>query len=312
MSNTIFYIDGGAGRVIAAIPALLKYGRLNPTADWNVVIPAWDALLWSIPELQDRTYGADTKGLWDNIISTADKIITPEPYRLPAYFRQEISLVEAFDREINNTTDHSDLGVPKLMFSQAEEKWAVNTIADIRQQQQKAITIVVQPFGRGATLDRADVVDTASRSLSPDAYISLVKKLSAKYNMVFFGEPQFQIATDSYTVKLPNTTDLRMWASLIEYADYFVGVDSVGQHMARATDTPGTVIFGSTFPINTSYPDYFQIVEKAGQKKYSPIRITGLDSVLADRYNDHMMDYSEAEIVDLYNKIVADIERTVK
>lgn len=130
--------------------------------------------------------------------------------------------------------------------------------------------------------------------------------------MVFFGEPQFQIATDSYTVKLPNTTDLRMWASLIEYADYFVGVDSVGQHMARATDTPGTVIFGSTFPINTSYPDYFQIVEKAGQKKYSPIRITGLDSVLADRYNDHMMDYSEAEIVDLYNKIVADIERTVK
>jgi hypothetical protein len=310
--KTIFYIDGGAGRVIAAIPALLKFGRLNPTADWNVVIPAWDALYWSIPELQDRTYGADTKGLWDNIVSKADVIYTPEPYRVPAYFRQEISLVEAFDQEINNTMDHSDLGAPKMMFSQAEEKWAVNTIADIRQQQQKAITIIVQPFGRGATLDRADVVDTASRSLSPDAYISLVKKLSAKYNMVFFGEPQFQIATDSYTVKLPNTTDLRMWASLIEYADYFVGVDSVGQHMARATNTPGTVIFGSTFPINTSYPDYFQIIEKPGEKKYSPIRITGLDSMLADRYNDRMMDYSESDIVELYNKIVADIERTVK
>ena len=312
MSKTIFYIDGGAGRVVAAIPALLKYGRLNPTADWNVVIPAWDSLYWSIPELQDRTYGADTKGLWDNIVSKADEIITPEPYRLPAYFTQQISLVEGFDREINNTTDHSDLGVPKMMFNKAEEKWAVNTIADIKQQQQKSKTIIIQPFGRGATLDRVDIVDTASRSLSPDAYISLTKKLAAKYNMIFFGEPQFQIQTDTYTAKIVQNADLRMWASLIEYCDYFVGVDSVGQHMARACGKPGTVIFGSTFPINTSYPDWFQIIEKEGEKKYSPIRITGLDSVLADRYNDRMMDFDETEITEMYNKIVADIEAKTK
>jgi len=99
---------------------------------------------------------------------------------------------------------------------------------------------------------------------------------------------------------------------LIECADYFVGVDSVGQHMARASNTPGTVIFGSTFPVNTSYPDYFQIIEKEGHKKYSPIRITGLDSILADRYNDRMIDFDEKEITDMYNKIVTDIEAKVK
>jgi ADP-heptose:LPS heptosyltransferase len=231
---------------------------------------------------------------------------------VPGYFRQELSLAEAFDREINRTTDHSDLGVPKLVFNKAEEKWAVNTVADVKQQQQKNKTIVIQPFGRGATLDRADVVDSASRSLSPDAYITLVKKLATSYNLIFFGEPQFQIVTDTYTAKLPATTDLRMWSALIECVDYFVGVDSVGQHMARAVGTPGTVIFGSTFPINTSYPDYFQIIEKSGQKKYSPIRITGLDSILADRYNDRMMDFDESEIIDMYNKIVKDIESKTK
>lgn len=307
--KTIFYIDGGAGRVIAAIPALLKYHRLNPNAEWWVVIPAWDGLLWSIPELQDRTYGADTKGLWDNIIKHCDRIVSPEPYRIPKYFRQEYSLAQAFDHEINGTDDHSDLGPPIMMFNKAEEKWAANTLADIKQQQQKSKTIIIQPFGRGASLDRADVVDNASRSLSPDAYISLVKKLSIRYNLVFFGEPQFQIVTDTYTAKLPPTTDLRMWGALIECADYFLGVDSVGQHMARAVGTPGTVIFGSTFPVNTSYPDYFQIIEKAGTKKYSPIRITGLDSMLADRVNDRLMDFDEAEITDMYNKIVVDIEK---
>jgi len=311
MTQTVIYIDGGAGRVIAAIPALLKFNRLNPNIEWAIIIPAWDALLWSIPELQDRVYGADTKGIWDNIISKADVLMTPEPYRLPAYFKQEISLVEGFDREINGSTDHSDLGAPKMFFNKAEEKWAANTIADVIQSQQKEKTIVIQPFGRGATLDRNDVVDTASRSLSPDAYISLAKKLADKYNMIFFGEQQFQIVTDAYTAKLPPETDLRMWASLISYADYFVGVDSVGQHMARATGCPGTVIFGSTFPINTSYPDFFQIIEKPGHKKYSPIRITGLDSVLADRFNDNMCDFDEDEITDIFNKIVADIEKNV-
>lgn len=310
--KTVIYIDGGAGRVIAAIPALLKYHRLNPTKEWYIVIPAWDSLLWSIPELQDRTYGTDTKGIWDSLISKVDEIVSPEPYRLPAYCRQEISLVEAFDRELNHTTDHSDLGAPKMLFNKAEEKWAVNTIADIRTAQKQLKTLIIQPFGRGATIDRVDIVDTASRSLSADSYISLVSKLSTKYNMVFFGEPQYQIVTDSFTVKLPQQTDLRSWAALIDAADYFIGVDSVGQHMARATNTPGTVIFGSTFPINTSFPDFFQIIEKPGIKKYSPIRIAGLDSILADRSNDRMMDFSEAEIEQMCNKIIADIEQKVK
>lgn len=312
MSKTIIYIDGGAGRVIAAIPALLKYHRLNPNKDWNVIIPAWDNLLWGIPQLQDLAYGADTKGLWDNIISKADVILSPEPYRVPGYFRQELTLAQAFDREINQTTDHSDLMPPRLVFNKAEEKWAANIMADVKQQQQKAKTIVIQPFGRGAVVDRADIVDTASRSLSSDAYVSLVRRLAAKYNTIFFGEPQFQVAADSFAIKIQQPTELRMWAALIECCDYFVGVDSVGQHMARACNKPGTVIFGSTFPINTSYPEWFQIIEKPGIKKYSPIRIAGLDSMLADRYNDRLMDFEESEINDIFNKIVTDIETKVR
>jgi ADP-heptose:LPS heptosyltransferase len=100
-----------------------------------------------------------------------------------------------------------------------------------------------------------------------------------------------------------------MWASLIDAADYFVGVDSVGQHMARAVGTKGTVIYGSTFPINTSYPDYFQVLEKEGIKKYSPIRISGLDSVLADRLNEKLMEFEEKEIKEIYDTIVSDIEK---
>lgn len=310
MAKTIFYIDGGAGRVLTAIPALLKYAKLNPDGDWAVLVPAWDYLYWGIPELQDRTYGIDTKGLFDNVIKSADRIITPEPYRCPAYFNQEISLSQAFDREINNTMDHSDLGQPVLVLNKAEQTIAKNTIADLKNIQKRQKTIIFQPYGRGAKIEREEIIDEESRSLDPKSYLFLCRKLAQRYNMIFFGEPQFQQKDDKFAANY--TCDLRQWAALIQEADYFLGVDSVGQHMARALGKPGTVLIGSTFAVNTTYPGYFNIIEKPGVKKYSPIRITGLDSVLANRLNENTMKYSERELDALYNNIVSDIERKVK
>lgn len=310
MAKTIFYIDGGAGRVMTAIPALLKYHRLNPNSDWAVLIPAWDFLYWGIPELQDRTYGVDTKGIFDSIVLNSDRIVTPEPYRVPAYFRQEISLAEAFDREINNTVDHSDLGQPIMIFNKQETAVAKATISELKEKMKRSKTVVFQPYGRGAKVERDEINDEESRSLDGKSYLNLVKRLSQRYNMIFFGEPQFQQKIDTFAANY--TCDLRQWGALIQEADYFLGVDSVGQHLARAVGKPGTVIIGSTFAKNTSYPGYFNIIEKSGVKKYSPIRITGLDSVLANRLNENTMKFSDKEINELYNNIVSDIEKKVR
>lgn len=307
----IFWIDGGAGRAVAAIPALIKFGRLNPNVEWACMVAAWDFLYWGIPELQDRTYGIDTKGVFDNVVKNADQIITPEPYRCPAYFRQEISLVEAFDREINNTMDHSDLGVPVLKFNQQETMVAKNTLEDLKAAQKKQKTVIFQPFGRGAKVDnRQGVFDEESRSLSQKDYIYLVKKIAMRYNTIFFGEPDFQLKQD--TVSQKYTCDLRQWGALIQEADYFIGCDSVGQHMARAVGTPGTVIFGSTFPVNTSYPDFFQIIETHQARKYTPIRIAGLDVTLGNRLNEGTINFTTKELDDIFNAIVADIEKKVR
>ena len=82
--------------------------------------------------------------------------------------------------------------------------------------------------------------------------------------------------------------------------------------MARAVNIPGTVLFGSTFPINTSYTDHFNIIEKEGTKKYSPIRIAGLDSTLSNRLNESSMKFTNKELDEIFNQIVSDIEKKVK
>ena len=105
---------------------------------------------------------------------------------------------------------------------------------------------------------------------------------------------------------------MRFWTAIIESVDYFIGCDSVGQHMARAFDIPGTVIMGSTYASNVSYPDYFNIIEnKNVEKVYSPIRVAGFDCHLTDRLNDKLMDFSEEEVDEIYKSIVKDIKEKV-
>ena len=302
-------IDGGAGRAIAAIPAFIKYAKKND--DFAIFVYGWDTLYWGIPELQDKVFNPEQKGIFEQIVLKAEEIISPEPYRVPGYYKQEKSLAEAFDYLINNTDDHSDLGPPVLKTSKMEEVNAAGLILDAKNQQQKQKTIVIQPFGRSVQKHQTGViVDESSRSLEPQSYLKLVKKLSAKFNLVLMAEQQFHMQEDTYTLK-PNA-DLRNWISFIDAADYFIGCDSVGQHIARGLEKPGTVIVGSTFAVNTTYPDYFNIIEKKDTKKYSPIRISGLEGHLADRANDTLMDFNDNEINNIYSNILKDIEKKVK
>lgn len=309
----IFAIDGGAGRVVAAIPALEKYAKNHPNDDWAIVVFGWDILFFGHPLLQDRVYSADVKGIFNSLIKDSD-IISPEPYRLWEYFNQKCSLAEGFDKIINETDDHSDLDKPNIYLNKAEEKIAANILADVKVNQQKDLTIVIQPFGRSARIDNGDVIDDSSRSIEPHVYYKLVKKLSQKYNIIFMGEPEYiQQIQEKDTQSFKLQTDLRGWAAIIEASDYFIGCDSVGQHMARAFDKPGTILMGSTFAINTTYPDYFQIIENENvEKVYSPIRVCGFDSHLADRLNDKCMDFTDDQVEEIYKKIVTDIKEKAR
>lgn len=304
-------IDGGAGRAIAAIPALKKYAQHNISQNFIILVNGWDSLYWGIPELHGKVFNPDQKGAFEQFLLDADSVITPEPYRLPGYYRQQKSLAEAFDCIINNTNDHSDLTAPVLVTSKVEEANAAMFIKQLKQQQQKQKTIVIQPFGRSIEkINESIVLDSSSRSLNPETYLKIVKKLSAKYNVVLFAEKNFWLQEDTYTFK--PEADLRMWTAFIDAADYFIGCDSVGQHIARAVNKPGTVIIGSTFAINTSYPKYFNIIERDVPKVYSPIRISGLESHLADRINEKTMEFTDDEINKIYENIVKDIEQKVK
>ena len=61
--TTIIAIDGGIGRVITSIPALLKYHKNHPDEEWYIMIPGWEDATWGFPELQERTFTLTQKVL---------------------------------------------------------------------------------------------------------------------------------------------------------------------------------------------------------------------------------------------------------
>tara|TARA_R100000027_G_scaffold8936_1_gene6427 strand:- start:2820 stop:3764 length:945 start_codon:yes stop_codon:yes gene_type:complete len=308
----IINIDGGIGRVITSLPSLLKYHKNNPNEEWYISIPGWDFIPFGIPELQKRTFNPDTKGVWENYYLKADKVITAEPYRLPNFYKGKVSLAEAFDEIINETDDHGDLEYETLNLSHAEIRKGQEIIYGAYEKSGKKQTIVINPYGSTAQVCPVGVYDDSLRSLPESMFIEISKLLAEDYNVIYMGYQHLVPKNDIGHLYIPQPDlHIREWMGAISQVDYLIGCDSVGQHIARATGTQGCVIMGGTNPINMSYPDYFRIIQRK-ESTYSPMRISGLQTNLAERLNKECIEYTDEEILDIYENIKNDLENIIK
>ena len=300
--NTTFLLSGGAGRIISAIPALEKYHHLNPGDDFKVLIYGWENLYWNHPLLQSRTYGVGQKGIFDLIVKDS-RLVNPEPYHNYNYYNQQINLAQAFDADINKTINHSDLTSPSLYCHSGEIKSAQKMIKEALQQKNKKKFIVYQPYGSGIQLVNNRPFDSSGRSLDVDDALKLGQLLSQDAVVLYFGSNDFIHPGDNFMLNAKDIpgADLRFYMAMVSQCDYFVGVDSVGQHMARAFNKPGLVIMGSTFEQNVSYPGYFKFYRNGVKPTYNPIRIGGVDCEFADRANDNVMVFNNQQIQEIYS-----------
>jgi ADP-heptose:LPS heptosyltransferase len=301
--TTIISLDGGFGRIITAIPALLKYHKNHPDKEWYITIPGWDFIMWGFPELQERTFNPDARGSFD-LFWKADKVITTEPYRVPAYYRNEISLREAFDVVINDSTDHSDLPPMQLKLSYPEKRKAFEIIEQAKKMHKKEKTIVLQPFGSSATPHSSGIFDDSLRSMPINMIDYFIKNLSNHYNLIFMGAKEFH---NIKTYKPDPDPNLREWAAIIGAADYFIGCDSCGQHICKALNKPASVMIAGTHRVNITY-DNFHIIERDVPFYPDAMRISGFQSHMSSRLNEPRIEFTQEEIETEYEKIITRIE----
>lgn len=299
-----FFINGGAGRVVCSIPAFEKYVEESNDDDFIIVCEGGTEIFKGHPELDKRTFDIWHKNLFQDQIKNRD-IVSLEPYRIWEYYNQQCNLSQAFDIEMNKKGLRKDLPKPRLFLSKDELLAGRKIVSEVKEKLKKEKVLVFQPFGRGIDYIDQTLIDRSGRSFELKDVKKIIKKLQdLGYAIIVMSEfkVDFTDAKLKDEVAMPEGLNLRQWASAISYTDYFLGCDSVGQHLSYAMNIPTTVITGSTFPINISYPDceYFDVMDMGElHREYSPIRITMDERV--DRNNENLMTMSD-EIVDLVVK----------
>ena len=300
--NSAIFINGGAGRVIASIPALEKFQEENPDNDFVIVCEGGTDFFKGHKSLYARVYDHWHKGLFQDKLKERE-LVTPEPYRVWEYYNQKCSIAQAYDIAINNKGLRT-LQKPRITLNKEEMIFGKKLVDEVKEKTKKDKVVVFQPFGRTTQHENGMISDFSGRSFEAENSVSIVKKLSKKFGVIHMAEFGIDFAKHGIkdAVASPMGADLRHWCGIISNADYFLGCDSSGQHMVHALDKKCTVVIGSTFPINVSYPDdeNFDILDMGeGARTYSPIRVT--TDEYADRTNDGVMamnDKVEAIIIE--------------
>ena len=295
-----FFINGGAGRVLCSIPALERYAEDSGDKDFVIVCESGMDFYRGHSTLHKHAFEVWHKGLFESHLKDKD-IVTPEPYRVNEYFNQKCSLAQGFDILINELNEPRVLPHPEINLNKEELVKGFQTIQEIKSGTKKDKILVIQPFGRSVQQVGPAVYDATSRSLESANVVEIIQQLRKEYGIIVMTQVPIDIPEDKdHTIAVPKEQNLRLWAAMIYNADHFLGCDSLGQHIAKALNKTATVVIGSTYPINISYPDDkdFDIIDIGKDKRvYSPIRLTMDDEM--DRANNDsiVMDKKEIKLV---------------
>lgn len=309
--HTAFYINGGIGRVLCAIPALEKYQVNHPEDDFIIFSEFAYEAFSGHPTLHSRSYPVNTPHLFRDKVKHRN-VVMPEPYYVWEYYNQQCSISQAFDICINGSLDN-DLPKPSLYLSNDEKLTAISIINDMKSKRNKPL-VIFQPFGKGITLNAVQSpsgpVDSTGRSFTIEDSVKLIKLIEQRCSVLLMNEfnVDFRALGCREETFFVDNINLRKWFGLLSAADVFVGCDSIGQHVTNIFNKPSYIIFGSTFPENVSYPNNknFTIFDFYKDKRiYSPIRITVDEH--ADRQNEHAMILTDDQIAQIANKILQGI-----
>jgi ADP-heptose:LPS heptosyltransferase len=284
-------VNGGYGRMVCSIPALELYAAESGDDDFIIVCEGGTDAYKGHPLLDDRAYDVWQKNLFKEKLKDRE-LVSTEPYRIFEYYNQECSLSQAFDIQINNKGIR-ELSKPTMNFSREELLVGRKLVSEVKSKVNKDKTIVIQPFGRGMQHIDGSFVDTSGRSIEYKDLKAIIRALqSEKFVVILMAEMAFDFSKEKFNdeVAMPENVSLRQWATIIKHADHFLGCDSVGQHLSYVVNTKSTIVTGSTFPINVSYPeaDDFNIVDLGMHNRvYDPIRI--LPDEATSRKNENIM-----------------------
>ncbi|WEV89351.1 hypothetical protein H10PHJ05_50 [Aeromonas phage HJ05] len=235
-------INGGLGRVLAALPAVLRAAREEE--DTLVIVEGWSEAYRGQPINAIEGGSIMLRHMIDGV--TGD-ILCPEPYHLAAVRNGEMNLVEAFDLLINGDVKHH---TPVRVTPQS---FAALYVQSLGVPMDRPIA-VIQPVGSGGVVD--------SRSMTVTQIQDTVNLLNESgFSVVVLGDvPVLDWAGIREFAVQPGNLHYMDALRLVAGCQLFVGCDSMGIHAAVAHGVPAIAVLGGTAG-SKLYPDHPDVLE---------------------------------------------------
>lgn len=255
--NIVFMIEGGVGKNLMATPVLKALKDEYPNSTIVVISPhieVFDRL-----PFVDRAFKlGDNKYLYDDYIKKGS-FINFNPYNTDWFrFRKKSVIKIWYDILGLRPADYEPR--PIMKFSQKELEIALNIFNNLNTNFNKESNkklIFTQYCGgnsakfvdaNGNPVVRQDNLRNANKAIS-----EIADALKDDFLFLAMKRPEEEASKTPNIITLVEDVHYRIWGAIMNLCDGYLGIDSLGMHMAAAFDKPSFVLWGPTCKDNFGY-----------------------------------------------------------
>lgn len=233
--NSIFHIEGGLGKNIAATSVIRSYKNKNP--DGNIIVnTAYPDIFQGNPYVYRSYLLGNTPYFYEDFIYKKDcEIFAHDPYKTTNHITKQKHIIETWCDMIGVTFDDM---MPNINFNFRELEIAgkILPITD------KPL-LVFQPFGGPPN---QELPYSWTRDIHPTIAQNIVDVLKDKYTILHICYPHHPQLQD--VIRYDQNQNKKILCAMLKFSDKRILIDSSLQHAAAAMELSSTVVWVGTQP----------------------------------------------------------------
>ena len=240
MATTVFHIEGGIGKNIAATAVVATYKKTKPKRN-IIVVSAWPEVWTRNPDVARFYHIGNTPYFYEDVIKDKDvEIYMQDPYKQTAHITKKKHLISNWCDMIGVKYKSEGL---KLNFNFREIEEGAAYVNQFREGEKPIL--LFQPFG-GPGPEHQQHPYSWTRDMHPSQSQQVVDKLAEKFTIVhvcYEFHPQL-----NNVHRFDKMISKKALFSMVAHSDKRIFIDSSLQHAAAALNIPATVVWVATQP----------------------------------------------------------------
>ena len=255
MATTVFHIEGGIGKNIAATAVVETYKKKYPKRN-IIVVSAWPDVWTQNTDIARFYRLGHTPYFYQDVIRNKKdlKVFMQDPYKQTSHITKEKHLIETWCNMVGVKYNGS---VPKLGFNIREIEEGSAYIQQFRVDEKPIL--LFQPYG-GPGPDHQQHPYSWTRDIHPTQAQEIVDKLSNNFNIVHVCYEFHPRLNNAH--RFDKLIGKKALFSMVAHSDKRLFVDSSLQHAAAALNLPATVAWVATHPDLFGYNIHNNIMTK--------------------------------------------------